>query len=124
MFGGDVLGCGDIERLFFFRSALLLQVAEFEDFLFAAAREARFLNVEIAELFLIREEGLELDHAEADGMVVFPKRIRELEGAFGEERHLESGDAMEAPGAISYGLHQIGLTAADGLELLLAEKSK
>lgn len=59
--GGEVNTGGFFESGLMFLQALLLEAAEFGDFLFAAAGEAGFLKLEIAELLVIGFVGMELD---------------------------------------------------------------
>ncbi|MDQ2712384.1 MAG: hypothetical protein M3Y24_09190 [Acidobacteriota bacterium] len=75
----------------------LLQFAEFGLFLFEAAGEAGFLELEVAQLLFVLQVRFELDHAGAKfGGLVF-EAVDELAAAAGVDGHLETGDAGKTP---------------------------
>jgi len=114
--GGGVEGGGVGELGSFFRDALLLGGAELGQILFAMATKARFLQLKIAELFFVGEEGLEFNEAGAGDEVLMRESFGELRAASGVDGHLERGDAQEPPFGVGNGLHQEGLANADGVE--------
>src|SRR5881227_3905260 len=76
----------------------------------ATASETCFVELQIAELLLVREKGLELDHGAAERGVAIIERFGELHMAFCIDRHLETGNASETPGRVGDGLDQIGFS--------------
>lgn len=85
--------------------------------------EASFLGVQIAELFLVGEESLELDHGRACRRIVVVKVFCKLNAALGVDGGFERGDALETPCGIGDRLNQLSLYGADGSEIfrVLAE---
>jgi hypothetical protein len=74
-------------------SSLILQAAEFGGFLFAAADQARFLKLQIAELLFVREVSVKLDEAAADIRVVLVlELIGKFDAASSIDGHFETGD--------------------------------
>ena len=114
----EQVGLGGFVQFFgFFGFAHFLQCFEFGHFSFTTADESIFLQLEIAEVFIVRKADLELEHG---GI-----RLTVLGISFGvfaktktEESHFESGDAVEAP-EVRDGLDESGFFGADWLEFLL-----
>jgi hypothetical protein len=101
----------------FFGLAFVLELAEFSHFLFAAAGQAGFVEMQILELLFVDEHGVHFDHDGAIGRgVVWEERV-EFEAAFGEQGHFEAGDASQTPAGVGNGLHESAFFGADGLEL-------
>jgi hypothetical protein len=96
---------------------VLLQAPEFGQFLFVAARETGFLELEVAELLFILQENVKLDHAGTQGWVVILEVVLELETAQGIDGHFKTRDALATPGGIGERLDEFGFAEADGLEL-------
>lgn len=123
LFVEHILAYGHIESfellLFDLLSAFFLKPAQLGRIFLSPAMQARFLELQIAELFLEGEMSLELDHRGAEREVVIVERFGELDAALCIDGHLETRDASEAPGRVGDGLDQIGFTLADGLELVL-----
>ncbi len=109
---------GGFERVGVPVSALGLELTELGGIFFATAMEARFLEVQIAELLFVGEEDLELDESGADGGVLVIELLSELGTALGVNGHFQSGDAAETPGGIGDGLNQVAFALAAGTELL------
>src|SRR5690349_15880843 len=119
LYGNDVSLSSSLELLRLLRFALLLQLAQLGGFFLATASQTRFLKLQIAELLLVLEERLQLDHARAQRGIVFGEGFGELDVAAGEDGGFQSGNAAQAPSRVRDGLHQIGFALPDGLELFL-----
>ena len=115
MSGEEISGGGAFESGGFVGFALLLEASEFGGFLVAAAGEAGFLELEIAELLFVDEHDLDIEHV---GAVV--GELLDFDGqfdaAFVEKSHVEAGNAVETPADIGDGLDEAGFFGADGLE--------
>jgi len=98
---------------------ILLQAAERGGFLFAAAHQAGFLKLQIAQLFFVDEMSVQFDQAAANGgVLLILKHIGELDAALGIDGHFEGGNAAQAPGDIGERLDEFGFFERDGLEFL------
>ncbi len=104
MLGGDVEAGGVLEQEFFFGDAVVLELAEFGEIFFAVAAEAGFLDLEIAQLFFVLEEGIEL------GDALFAAALKESQ--------FERRDAKEPPVGVGERLDEDGFAFGDGLELV------
>ena len=109
---------GAVELGRFLSAALLLELAELFGFSFAAAAEAVFLELEIAEAAFFGDIDFEFDEAAADGGRVIGELFGEAEFARGEEGHFEAGDAVETPGGIGERLDEGGFLGSDRGEAL------
>jgi len=98
--------------------AFVLELAQLGGFFFAAPSEPGFLQLQVTELFFVDHEGVELDEGGTQRGLVFLEEIGKFEVAFGEDRHLESGNASEAPGNGGDGLDETALLCAAGTEFL------
>ena len=96
---------------------------QFGDFLFAAAGQAGFLQLQIADLLFVGNEGVGVDQIGARGEVLFVEELGEFDAAFGEYRGLETGNAGETPESVGDGLDQLALAQADGL-IFIVERGK
>jgi hypothetical protein len=92
----------------------LLKLAEFGPFLFVAAVKAGFLKLQIAERFLVGEEGLSVDEAGARGGILVFEEVGKLDLAFGVDREFKGRDAPETPSGIGDGLDELGFTRPTG----------
>lgn len=84
---------------------------------FAAAMQARFLDMQIAELLLIGEMRVQVDESGPIGGILIFELLCELDTALGVDGEFEDRDALQAPGGIGDGLHQIAFALADGAEV-------
>ncbi len=107
----------EIELFAFFGLAVLLEGAELDGLFFAAAGKARFLKLQITELFLVDEKSVDLDETAADGDVVIVEMIGKLHVAAGEDGHLQRNGAPHTPPDIGDGLSQLAFARANRLEL-------
>jgi len=98
---------------------VLLQEAQLGGFFFAAAGEARFLQLQIADLLFVDEEGMRVDQERAGSELVLFEQIGEFDAAFGEERHFQSRDTAQASPGIGDGLDELTFTETHRLKLLL-----
>jgi len=60
-----------------------------------------------------------VDQERAAGGILLFEEVGELDAAFGEERHFQSGDAAKAPLGIGDGLDELTFTETHRLKLLL-----
>jgi hypothetical protein len=114
--GGEIEASGLCERVVVFADAFLLEVAELGDFLFAAAGEAGFLELEIEELLVVGLVGMKLDQGGALGGIGIGELFGKIEAALREESLLQVGDAAETPDGIGDRLREVALEETDGLE--------
>ncbi len=96
--------------------AFLLQAAEFGHFLFVAALETRFLELQVLELLFVFEESAELDQVGAGGPVQGAVLLI-FGAALGIDRHFETGDALQTPLGVGEGLDELLLAESGGLVL-------
>ncbi len=82
--------------LLFLLFALLLQAAELGHFLFIAALETGFLELQALELLFVLEKGAELDQACAGGRML-AAIVLVFSPALGVNCHFETGDALQTP---------------------------
>ena len=118
LFRGRIGLRSEVESLPLFGLAFLLNFAQLCGFFFAAAGQAPFLELQIAELLLVSDEGLKLDHVRAERGFMLFESLSKLEVTLSENGHLQSGNAVEAPSGIGDRENQIGLDLTDGLKLL------
>lgn len=116
--GFDVELGGHFELFTFPAVAFVLEAAEFSGILFAAAMQAGFLKLEIAQLLFIGEEGLKLDEARAERRVVVVESIRKLDTATSEDGEFEAGNAIETPGGVGQRLDERAFARRRGLKFL------
>jgi hypothetical protein len=95
--------------------AFFLKPAQFNRVFLFPAMQARFLELQIAELFLIGEMRLELDHGGAERQIVIVERFGELNAALCVDGHLETRDTSEVPGRVGDGLDD-GLPGSSRLD--------
>jgi hypothetical protein len=96
---------------------VLLEPAQLSGFFLAATDEARFLQLEIADLLFVGKESMGVDQVRAGGEFVLFKQIREFDVAPGEEGGLQSRDAGEAPVGIGNRLNKLALVETHGFVL-------
>jgi hypothetical protein len=70
-----------------------LQTAELGSFLFAAADQASFLKLQVAELLFVDQMCLQLDETAANVRVLLSELIRVYDAAAGVDRHFEPRNA-------------------------------
>ncbi len=117
LLGGEVEPRYGFERFPLVCAALLLELAKFGDFLFAAAHEARLLELEIAELLFVFDERLHFDHAGPQRGFVLVEALGEFDVALREEGGFERGNALKTPDGVGDGLDEIGFALTDGREI-------
>ena len=96
--------------------ALGLEPSQFGNFFFAAAAQAGFLQLQIADLFFVGNEGVGVDQVRACGEVLFVEQLGEFDAAFGEQSRFESGDTTQTPVGVGDGLYEIRFEEAHGRE--------
>jgi len=77
------------------------------------------LQLQIADLLFVDEEGVRVDQERASGELLFFEQIGEFDAAFGEESHFQSRDTAKAPPGIGDGLDELTFTETDRQKLLL-----
>jgi hypothetical protein len=101
------------------RLAFGLEALEFSDGFGALAVDASFLNVQVAELFFVREVRLQENSAAALGFRAVLENWLELLVAMRVESEFEFLDAAQTPVAIDDDLDEFAFELADGFQLLL-----
>ena len=84
-----------------------LETAQFGNFFFAAAGQAGFLELQIADLLFVGDEGVGVDQVRARGEVLFVEQLGKFDAAFGEESRFERGDAAQTLVGVGDGLYEI-----------------
>ena len=113
MRGFGVFGSG-----FFFGDALLNELFECDKVSGALALETGFLDMKVAEFFLVTFGNFQLDETLALIFRDFGETELEFNAAFGVEGGFEVEDAVETPGGIVNGLDEAALFEGDRFELL------
>ncbi len=113
--GAAIVSSGGVEHggLFkltaFFGNAGLLERFEFGEIFFAMAAQAGFLELQVAQLLFVLEEGLEVGEAGVFGGCIFC-------AAAGVDGGFERGDAEETPIGVGDRLHEDRFASGDGFE--------
>ena len=93
-----------------------MQLTQLSDFLFAAASEAGFLELQIANLFFVGDEGVRVDQMRAGVRFVLTEHFSEFQSAFREKSRFEGRDAAKTPVGIGDRLHEIRFEKTRGRE--------
>ena len=118
MEGSGVEGGGIGELSSFFGDAVLLSGAELGPIVFAMTAEACFLELKVAQLFFVGEEGFEFDEPGASGGVFMGESFSKLGETAGVDGHFEGGNAHQPPFGVGNGLHEERLADTDRIEFL------
>jgi hypothetical protein len=106
LFGRDVESGGEFQVFPLLRDAFSLKFTQLGNVFVAIAAEAAFLEVEIAELLLVDQEGVHLNEAWLEQGVAVGNQRGEFFAAFGEDGEFEAWDAVETPEDVGNGLNQ------------------
>jgi hypothetical protein len=97
-------------------AAILLKLPQFGGIFLALTPQPAFLDLEIAQLLFVVEEGVHLDQAGLERGLTVCELIGELDTAVAKDGHLENGNASQTPGGIGKRAHELGFAWTDGLE--------
>ena len=114
---GEERGFGGFgEGVFFLGAAGGLAAFEFGGFAFAAAGEAIFLEIQIAQFLFVTAADFEFAAGIGFGCVVAGIVLDEFQAAGSEDGEFEAGDLVETPADVGDGLDEGAFFGADGLK--------
>ncbi len=112
----DVEAASGFEVFADFILAFGLESAEFGHFLFAAAGEPGFLELEVAEVLTVGAADFHFENGSEAGAVEFFVGGGEFFLADGEEGVFEGWNSVETPAEVGDGLYEGGFFGADGFQ--------
>jgi len=96
--------------------SLFLQVADFGEVVDELVAQSAFLNAEVVQLTVVREERLGFDQRGTDGGILFGGELGgEFYAAEGVDAGFERGDAQQAPFGVGDGLYEGAFVVGGGL---------
>jgi hypothetical protein len=96
--------------------AILLKLPKLGGIFLALTPQPAFLDLEIAQLLFVVQEGVHLDQTGLERGLTICELVSELDAAVGKDGHFESGNASDTPGSVGERSHELGFTRTDGLE--------